>query len=58
MVLVLTYTSGEASGADLHPAVTVAFAARAYFPWRRVPGYALAQVPRAPQTKVPRRTGE
>jgi len=44
MVLALIYTIGEASGAHLNPAVTVAFAARGHFPWRRVPGYLLGQV--------------
>ena len=44
MVLALIYTIGETSGAHLNPAVTVAFAARGNFPWRRVPGYVLAQL--------------
>jgi len=44
MVLALIYTIGETSGAHLNPAVTVAFAARGHFPWRRVPGYVLAQL--------------
>jgi aquaporin Z len=44
MVLALIYTIGETSGAHLNPAVTVGFAARGHFPWRRVPGYLLAQV--------------
>ncbi len=43
-MLALIYTIGEISGAHLNPAVTVAFAARGHFPWRRVPGYFLAQV--------------
>jgi aquaporin Z len=43
MVLGLIYTIGETSGAHVNPAVTVAFAARGNFPWRRVPGYLLAQ---------------
>jgi aquaporin Z len=43
MVLALIYTIGETSGAHVNPAVTVAFAARGNFPWRRVPGYLLAQ---------------
>jgi aquaporin Z len=41
MVLALIYTIGVTSGAHLNPAVTVAFAARGHFPWRRVPGYLL-----------------
>jgi len=44
MVLAMIYTIGETSGAHLNPAVTVAFAARGNFPWRRVPGYLFAQV--------------
>ncbi|MFB7467713.1 MIP/aquaporin family protein [Streptomyces sp. NPDC056224] len=43
MVLALIYTLGETSGAHLNPAVSVAFAARGAFPWRRVPGYVLVQ---------------
>jgi aquaporin Z len=44
MVLALIYTIGETSGAHLNPAVTVSFALRGHFPWRRVPGYVLAQL--------------
>ena len=44
MVLALIYTLGELSGAHLNPAVTLAFAARGNFPWRRVPGYLAAQL--------------
>jgi len=44
MVLAMIYTIGEASGAHLNPAVTVAFAARGNFPWARVPAYVLAQL--------------
>jgi aquaporin Z len=44
MVLAMIYTIGATSGAHLNPAVTVAFAARGHFPWRRVPGYVLAQL--------------
>ncbi|MFE9425786.1 MIP/aquaporin family protein [Kitasatospora sp. NPDC006697] len=44
MVLALVYSLGETSGAHLNPAVTLAFAARGDFPWRRVPGYLLAQL--------------
>jgi aquaporin Z len=32
------------SGAHLNPAVTLAFSLRRDFPWRRVPGYVLAQL--------------
>jgi aquaporin Z len=34
---------GAVSGAHLNPAVTVAFALRGDFPWRRVPAYVVAQ---------------
>ncbi len=44
MVLAMIYTIGERSGAHLNPAVSVAFAARGNFPWRRVSGYVLAQL--------------
>jgi len=43
MVMVIIYTMGAVSGAHLNPAVTLAFALRRHFPWRRVPGYLLAQ---------------
>jgi len=35
---------GAISGAHLNPAVSLAFAARGDFPWRRVPGYLVAQL--------------
>lgn len=35
---------GAVSGAHLNPIVSVAFALRRDFQWRRVPGYILAQV--------------
>jgi aquaporin Z len=35
---------GKVSGAHLNPAVSVAFALRRDFPWRRVPGYIVAQL--------------
>jgi aquaporin Z len=34
---------GSVSGAHLNPAVTLAFAVRGNFPWRRVPGYIMVQ---------------
>jgi len=34
---------GAVSGAHLNPAVSVAFALRGNFPWKRVPGYLVAQ---------------
>lgn len=44
MVLAMIYTIGETSGAHINPAVTIAFAARGHFLWRRVPGYVCAQL--------------
>jgi aquaporin Z len=44
MVMVIILFMGATSGAHLNPAVSVAFAARGDFPWRRVPGYVVAQV--------------
>ena len=41
---VLISALGRLSGAHLNPAVTLAFAVRGNFPWRRVPGYILTQV--------------
>jgi aquaporin Z len=35
---------GKISGAHLNPAVSIAFALRQDFPWRRVPGYVVAQL--------------
>jgi aquaporin Z len=44
MVMAIIYFMGTISGAHLNPAVTVAFALRRNFPWRRVPGYVAAQL--------------
>ncbi len=44
LVMTIIYFMGAVSGAHLNPAVTLAFAVRRNFPWRRVPGYLLAQL--------------
>ncbi len=44
MVMAIIYFMGAVSGAHLNPAVTMAFALRGNFPWRRVPGYVVAQI--------------
>jgi len=44
MVLGVILFMGRVSGAHLNPAVSIAFALRSDFPWRRVPGYLAAQV--------------
>ena len=43
LVMVMIYTVGPISGAHLNPVVTLAFALRRDFPWRRVPGYWVSQ---------------
>jgi len=43
MVAATIMFMGTVSGAHLNPAVTVAFAARGNFPWKRVPAYIVAQ---------------
>jgi aquaporin Z len=43
-VMAIILFMGAVSGAHLNPAVSVAFAARGDFPWRRVPGYIVAQL--------------
>jgi aquaporin Z len=43
-VLAIILFMGAVSGAHLNPAVTLAFSLRGDFPWRRVPGYVVAQV--------------
>ena len=44
MVMGIIFFMGTISGAHLNPAVTLAFAVRGNFPWRRVPGYVIAQL--------------
>lgn len=44
MVLGVILFMGKVSGAHLNPAVSVAFALRRDFPWRRVPGYIVVQL--------------
>ena len=43
MVMGIIFFMGTISGAHLNPAVTLAFAVRGNFPWKRVPGYIVAQ---------------
>jgi aquaporin Z len=44
MVVAIILFMGAVSGAHLNPAVTIAFALRSDFPWRRVPAYIVAQL--------------
>jgi aquaporin Z len=43
MVMAIILFMGSVSGAHLNPAVSMAFALRGNFPWRRVPAYVVAQ---------------
>jgi len=43
LVMAMTYSFGKLSGAHFNPVVTLAFASRGDFQWRRVPGYWVAQ---------------
>ncbi len=43
MVLAIILFMGAVSGAHLNPAVSLAFAVRGDFRWRRVPGYIIVQ---------------
>jgi aquaporin Z len=43
-VLAVILAIGAISGAHLNPVVSIAFALRGDFPWRRVPGYIVAQL--------------
>lgn len=44
MVMAIILFMGKVSGAHLNPAVSIAFALRRDFPWKRVPGYVLTQL--------------
>ena len=44
MVMGVILFMGKVSGAHLNPAVSIAFALRGDFPWRRVPGYIVVQL--------------
>src|SRR5258708_2095363 len=44
MVLAIILFMGAVSGAHLNPAVSLAFALRGDFPWKRVPGYIIIQL--------------
>jgi aquaporin Z len=43
MVMAIIYFMGTVSGAHLNPVVTISFALRRDFPWKRVPGYLVAE---------------
>jgi aquaporin Z len=43
MVMAIILFMGAVSGAHLNPAVSIAFALRGDFPWKRVPGYVVSQ---------------
>ncbi len=44
MVFAIILFMGKVSGAHLNPAVSIGFALRGDFPWRRVPGYIVIQL--------------
>ena len=44
MVMAVILFMGRVGGAHLNPVVSIAFALRGEFPWRRVPGYIAAQL--------------
>jgi aquaporin Z len=44
MVMAIILFMGAVSGAHLNPVVSLAFAVRGDFPWRRVPGYLVVQL--------------
>ena len=44
MVMAMILFMGKVSGAHFNPAVSIGFALRGDFPWKRVPGYVVAQM--------------
>lgn len=44
VIMVMILFVGKISGTHMNPAITLAFAARGDFPWRRVPGYIIVQI--------------
>ena len=44
MVMAIILFMGAVSGAHLNPVVSLAFAMRADFPWKRLPGYVISQL--------------
>ena len=44
LIAAMIYTLGSTSGAHFNPVITLAFALRRDFPWKRVPGYWIAQL--------------
>src|SRR5260221_13371583 len=44
MVMAIILFMGAVSGAHLNPGVSLAFALRGDFPWKRVPGYIVTQL--------------
>ena len=44
MVMAIILFMGAVSGAHLNPAVSLAFALRGDFPWKRLPGYIIVQL--------------
>lgn len=44
MVMAMILFMGRVSGAHFNPVVSIAFSLRGDFPWRRVPGYVVAQL--------------
>ena len=44
MVMAIILFMGKVSGAHLNPVVSIGFALRSDFPWRRVPGYIIVQL--------------